>query len=135
MNSPFESNALATETLDANVLDISSAQPVCNLSNAEHILYKDGHLATSMLCTEDAKLLKDDFCLSNMLPHGKSYLGFHDLDYVEKIKELQCFLDLVKKIASPGCSQQVLNVALRLMSTLDRILSVMSLEQYPRASL
>ncbi|CAA2934007.1 pyrophosphate--fructose 6-phosphate 1-phosphotransferase subunit alpha-like [Olea europaea subsp. europaea] len=123
MNSPVEFNALDTETLDTEVLDILSADPVWK------------HLATSMLCTEDEKLMKDDICLSNMLPHRKSYLSFHDLDYAEKIKKLQCFLDSVKKIASPGCSQEVLNVALSLMSTLVRILSAMSLEQYPRASL
>ncbi|XP_022896494.1 uncharacterized protein LOC111410412 isoform X2 [Olea europaea var. sylvestris] len=85
MNSPVEFNALDTETLDTEVLDILSADPVWK------------HLATSMLCTEDEKLMKDDICLSNMLRHRKSYLSFHDLDYAEKIKKLQCFLDSIPK--------------------------------------
>ncbi|THF94181.1 hypothetical protein TEA_004444 [Camellia sinensis var. sinensis] len=41
----------------------------------------------------------------------------------------------VKKIVRPGCSQEVLNVAVSSMSSLARILSALSSEPKPRASL
>ncbi|KAK0584245.1 hypothetical protein LWI29_009972 [Acer saccharum] len=43
-----------------------------------------------------------------------------------KIKELQAYLDMVKKIVRPGCSEQVLKVALSSMSSLVNILTTMS---------
>ncbi|KAF5952653.1 hypothetical protein HYC85_010597 [Camellia sinensis] len=42
---------------------------------------------------------------------------------------------IVKKIVRPGCSQEVLNVAVSSMSSLARILSALSSEPKPRASL
>ncbi|KAG6703275.1 pyrophosphate--fructose 6-phosphate 1-phosphotransferase subunit alpha-like isoform X2 [Carya illinoinensis] len=58
-----------------------------------------------------------------------------DLDYMEKIKELQGYLDMVKKIAKPGCSEEVLNVALSSMSSLVNLLSSMSSRSKTLASL
>ncbi|CAL5381039.1 unnamed protein product [Camellia sinensis] len=64
-------------------------------------------------------------------------LPLQDEDYTEDIKEVQAFLDKlwVKKIVRPGCSQEVLNVAVSSMSSLARILSAMSSKPKPRASL
>ncbi|KAG2696771.1 hypothetical protein I3843_07G072900 [Carya illinoinensis] len=58
-----------------------------------------------------------------------------DLDHMEKIKELQGYLDMVKKIAKPGCSEEVLNVALSSMSSLVNLLSSMSSRSKTLASL
>ncbi|RWR80614.1 Phosphofructokinase domain-containing protein [Cinnamomum micranthum f. kanehirae] len=47
-------------------------------------------------------------------------------DYIGKIKELQDYLDKVKMIVKPGCSQEVLKVALSSMACFINILSLMS---------
>ncbi|KAI8025722.1 Pyrophosphate--fructose 6-phosphate 1-phosphotransferase subunit alpha [Camellia lanceoleosa] len=62
-------------------------------------------------------------------------LPLRDEDYTEDLKEVQAYLDKVKKIVRPGCSQEVLNVAVSSMSSLARILSAMSSKPKPRASL
>ncbi|PKA60658.1 Pyrophosphate--fructose 6-phosphate 1-phosphotransferase subunit alpha [Apostasia shenzhenica] len=49
-----------------------------------------------------------------------------DQDYMGKVKELQAYIDKVKKIVKPGCSQEVLKVALSSMASVVDILSVMS---------
>lgn len=46
-------------------------------------------------------------------------------DYMEKIRELNDRLDMVKNIARPGCSYEVLNTALSYMSSLATLLSKM----------
>ncbi|KAI8026946.1 E3 ubiquitin-protein ligase UPL6 [Camellia lanceoleosa] len=62
-------------------------------------------------------------------------LPLRDEDYTEDIKDVHAYLDKVKKIVRPGCSQEVLNVAVSSMSSLARILSAMSSKPKPRASL
>ncbi|KAK9193761.1 hypothetical protein WN944_004458 [Citrus x changshan-huyou] len=47
-------------------------------------------------------------------------------EYITKIKEFQAYLDLVQKIAKPGCSQEVLKVALNSMASLVKILDCLS---------
>ncbi|ESR42933.1 hypothetical protein CICLE_v10013226mg [Citrus x clementina] len=58
-----------------------------------------------------------------------------DEEYITKIKEFQAYLDLVQKIAKPGCSQEVLKVALNSMASLVKILNCMSSTLKLRASL
>ncbi|CAL5331176.1 unnamed protein product [Camellia sinensis] len=99
---------------------------------------------------DDEKLLMGDICQNSGFfqlepgPNKKAIsLPLRDEDYTEDIKEVQAYLDklcglgvdMVKKIVRPGCSQQVLNVAVSSMSSLARILSALSSEPKPRASL
>lgn len=49
-----------------------------------------------------------------------------DQDYMGRIKQLQEYLDKVRTIVKPGCSQDVLKAALSAMSSVTDILSVMS---------
>ncbi|KAF6174224.1 hypothetical protein GIB67_033756 [Kingdonia uniflora] len=53
-------------------------------------------------------------------------LCVEDQDYMGRIKKLQEYLDKVRNIVKPGCSQDVLKAALSAMSSVTDILSVMS---------
>ncbi|XP_027091123.2 pyrophosphate--fructose 6-phosphate 1-phosphotransferase subunit alpha [Coffea arabica] len=53
-------------------------------------------------------------------------LCVEDQDYMGRIKRLQEYLDKVRTIVKPGCSQDVLKAALSAMSSVTDILSVMS---------
>ncbi|KAI3745570.1 hypothetical protein L6452_07970 [Arctium lappa] len=53
-------------------------------------------------------------------------LCVEDLDYMGRIKELNEYLEKVRTIVKPGCSQDVLKAALSAMSSVTDILSVMS---------
>ncbi|MQM17683.1 hypothetical protein Taro_050659 [Colocasia esculenta] len=53
-------------------------------------------------------------------------LCVEDQDYMGRIKKLQEYLDKVKSIVKPGCSQDVLKAALSAMASVTDILSVMS---------
>ncbi|CAI9296298.1 unnamed protein product [Lactuca saligna] len=53
-------------------------------------------------------------------------LCIEDLDYMGRIKELNVYLDKVRSIVKPGCSQDILKAALSAMSSVMDILSVMS---------
>ncbi|KAK1400281.1 Pyrophosphate--fructose 6-phosphate 1-phosphotransferase subunit alpha [Heracleum sosnowskyi] len=53
-------------------------------------------------------------------------LCVEDQDYMGRIKELQVYLDKVRTIVKPGCSQDVLKAALSAMAAVTNILSVMS---------
>ncbi|KAM7517402.1 hypothetical protein LguiA_006985 [Lonicera macranthoides] len=53
-------------------------------------------------------------------------LCVEDQDYMGRIKELQEYLDKVRTIVKPGCSQDVLKAALSAMASLTAILSLMS---------
>ncbi|KAL7605607.1 uncharacterized protein LOC111879989 [Lactuca sativa] len=77
------------------------------------------HPALSMLKAEKEKLLTDD------INQGVNLLSVAEMDYMEKIKEFHERLDMVKKIVKPGCSHEVLNIALCSLSSLARILSQM----------
>ncbi|MBA0723432.1 hypothetical protein Golax_004011 [Gossypium laxum] len=52
-----------------------------------------------------------------------------DEDHIRKIKEFQDYLQMVKIMIKPGCSEEVLKVALNSMSSLVGILAFMS---YPK---
>ncbi|GKV35049.1 hypothetical protein SLEP1_g43368 [Rubroshorea leprosula] len=49
-----------------------------------------------------------------------------DEDHIRKINEFQAYLDMVMRMVKPGCSPEVLNVALNSMSSLADILAFMS---------
>ncbi|XXG46331.1 hypothetical protein AAC387_Pa02g1199 [Persea americana] len=53
-------------------------------------------------------------------------LCVEDQDYMGQIKKLQEYLDKVRKIVKPGCSQDVLKAALSAMASVTDVLSVMS---------
>ncbi|XP_020596774.1 pyrophosphate--fructose 6-phosphate 1-phosphotransferase subunit alpha-like [Phalaenopsis equestris] len=53
-------------------------------------------------------------------------LSVEDLDYMGRIKLLQEYLDKVKDMVKPGCSQEVLKAALSAMASVTDVLSVMS---------
>ncbi|KAF5955864.1 hypothetical protein HYC85_008720 [Camellia sinensis] len=55
-------------------------------------------------------------------------LCVEDQDYMGRIKELQEYLDKVRTIVKPGCSQDVLKAALSAMASVTEILSLMSLQ-------
>lgn len=61
------------------------------------------------------------------VPNGKAMgLCTEDLGCMEKIKELHNYLDMVKMIVKPGCSEEVLEVALSSLSSLLNFLSISS---------
>ncbi|XAR61495.1 Diphosphate--fructose-6-phosphate 1-phosphotransferase [Bertholletia excelsa] len=53
-------------------------------------------------------------------------LCVEDQDYMGRVKELQMYLEKVRAIVKPGCSQDVLKAALSAMASVTDILSVMS---------
>ncbi|KAJ0025296.1 hypothetical protein Pint_09158 [Pistacia integerrima] len=53
-------------------------------------------------------------------------LCVEDQDYMGRIKKLQVYLDKVRTIVKPGCSQDVLKAALSVMASVTEVLSVMS---------
>ncbi|EPS71673.1 hypothetical protein M569_03082, partial [Genlisea aurea] len=53
-------------------------------------------------------------------------LNVEDQDYMGRIKRLQEYLDQVRSIVKPGCSQDVLKAALSAMSSVTDILTVMA---------
>ncbi|CAI9270278.1 unnamed protein product [Lactuca saligna] len=53
-------------------------------------------------------------------------LYVEDLDYMGRIKELNEYLEKVRGIVKPGCSQDVLKAALSAMSSVTNVLSIMS---------
>ncbi|KMZ62517.1 Diphosphate--fructose-6-phosphate 1-phosphotransferase, 6-phosphofructokinase [Zostera marina] len=57
-------------------------------------------------------------------------LCVEDQDYMGRIKKLQSYLDKVKTIVKPGCSQDVLVAALSSMSSVIDVLSVMTAPSY-----
>ncbi|KAG9456610.1 hypothetical protein H6P81_001118 [Aristolochia fimbriata] len=62
-------------------------------------------------------------------------LAVEDQDYMGRIKKLQEYLDKVRSMVKPGCSQDVLKAALSAMASVTDVLSVMSApsfsNQYP----
>lgn len=53
-------------------------------------------------------------------------LRVEDQDYMGRIKKLQEYLDKVKSIVKPGCSQEILKAALSSMASVTEVLNVMS---------
>ncbi|OAY50359.1 pyrophosphate--fructose 6-phosphate 1-phosphotransferase subunit alpha [Manihot esculenta] len=53
-------------------------------------------------------------------------LCVEDQDYMGRIKKLQEYLDQVRTIVKPGCSQEVLKAALSVMASVTDVLSAMS---------
>ncbi|KAJ8512717.1 hypothetical protein OPV22_003151 [Ensete ventricosum] len=58
---------------------------------------------------------------------AKTYtLAVEDQDYMGRMKKLQEYLDKVKSIVKPGCSQEVVKAALSSMASVTEVLSVMT---------
>ncbi|XVF40032.1 hypothetical protein PTKIN_Ptkin01aG0079800 [Pterospermum kingtungense] len=60
---------------------------------------------------------------STLLEESKSSMVFMDLhradeDHIRKIEKFQAYFDMVRRMVKPGCSQEVLKVALNSMSSL-----------------
>ncbi|KAG2605716.1 hypothetical protein PVAP13_4NG216601 [Panicum virgatum] len=53
-------------------------------------------------------------------------LCVEDRDYMGRIKQLQEYLEKVKSIVKPGCSQDVLKAALSAMASVTEMLAIMS---------
>ncbi|XP_062029731.1 pyrophosphate--fructose 6-phosphate 1-phosphotransferase subunit alpha [Rosa rugosa] len=53
-------------------------------------------------------------------------LCVEDQDYMGRIKKLQEYLDQIRTIVKPGCSQEVLKAALSVMGSVTEVLTVMS---------
>ncbi|KAI3853888.1 hypothetical protein MKX03_018903 [Papaver bracteatum] len=62
-------------------------------------------------------------------------LCVEDQDYMGRVKELQNYLDTVKMMVKPGCSQEVLKAAVSSLSSVVNILSIMSVPSKGQASL
>ncbi|KAB5551611.1 hypothetical protein DKX38_008922 [Salix brachista] len=58
-----------------------------------------------------------------------------DQEYIKEIKELHAYLDTVKTMVRPGCSPEVMKIAMNSMSTLFNTLTFVSSVTRPRASL
>nr|DAD41899.1 TPA_asm: hypothetical protein HUJ06_016222 [Nelumbo nucifera] len=57
-------------------------------------------------------------------------LCVEDQDYMGRIKKLQEYLDKVRSIVKPGCSQEVLKAALSAMASVTEVLSVISVPSF-----
>ncbi|EOY27509.1 PREDICTED: pyrophosphate--fructose 6-phosphate 1-phosphotransferase subunit alpha 2 isoform X1 [Theobroma cacao] len=60
-----------------------------------------------------------------LLEEPESSIVFMDLhrqdeDHIKRLKEFQAYYDMVKRMVKPGCSQEVLKVALNSMSSLKK---------------
>ncbi|PIN15874.1 hypothetical protein CDL12_11479 [Handroanthus impetiginosus] len=132
-----ESKDLATGTPDEAVEDTSCQQSIQQLSDRPYVEDNNRQTGTwfNMLYIEDEKLLNDSISSNNKLLPKEPCSSFYDEDHVEQIKEFQFYVDTVKKIVRPGCSPETLDVALSSISSLLKILSVISSERYMHASL
>ncbi|KAL3516710.1 hypothetical protein ACH5RR_023612 [Cinchona calisaya] len=83
----------------------------------------------------DLKVLKNDIYVKDGFQSDESNLIFHEQECIGKINELQFYIDTVEKFVKPGCSEEVLNVALTSMSSLVKTLSIMSSREFLLASL
>ncbi|XP_011093446.1 uncharacterized protein LOC105173417 [Sesamum indicum] len=135
MNSWRESECQASENPDEAVLDKSYTRSAQQLSAVAHTDYNNRRTGKCILRTEDGKLMNDCTSSNTTLLLKESCSGFHDRGYIEKIEEFQFYIDTVKKIAKPGCSPEMLEVALNSVSSLVKTLSMMSYRQYMHASL
>ncbi|OVA01037.1 Phosphofructokinase domain [Macleaya cordata] len=61
-------------------------------------------------------------------------LCVEDQDYMGRIKKLQEYLDKVRNMVKPGCSQDVLKAALSSMASVTEVLSVMSTPSFSGSS-
>ncbi|KAK1282286.1 Pyrophosphate--fructose 6-phosphate 1-phosphotransferase subunit alpha 1 [Acorus calamus] len=55
-------------------------------------------------------------------------LCVEDQDYMGRIKKLQEYLEQVRKIVKPGCSQEVLKAALSAMASVTDVLSAKNID-------
>ncbi|XP_068634982.1 pyrophosphate--fructose 6-phosphate 1-phosphotransferase subunit alpha-like [Aristolochia californica] len=86
-----------------------------------------------LLQTAERLLMDDIYCNPGPLQFAGAgsdskpiSLCAEDKDYMGKIKELQAYLDKVKIMVKPGCSQDVLKAALSSMASVLQILSLIA---------
>ncbi|XP_057812259.1 uncharacterized protein LOC131026398 isoform X2 [Salvia miltiorrhiza] len=97
-------------------------------SGAPHLDDKDRSSGTCVFGAENRKP-KNDILIDEMLQLKESCSSFYNQDYLDKIKELQFYVDKVKRFTRPGCSAEALDVALSSISSLVDTLSAMSSKQ------
>ncbi|XP_057800323.1 uncharacterized protein LOC131015879 isoform X2 [Salvia miltiorrhiza] len=99
-------------------------------SGAPHLDDKDRSSGTwfDVFGAENRKP-KNDILIDEMLQLKESCSSFCSQDYFDKIKELQFYVDKVKRFTRPGCSAETLDVALSSISSLVDTLSAMSSKQ------
>uniref|UniRef100_A0A5B7B4Y9 Uncharacterized protein n=1 Tax=Davidia involucrata TaxID=16924 RepID=A0A5B7B4Y9_DAVIN len=133
---PHISNAQSVRQLLPLTCGQSLVHVSTTLSKLSNAHVTNDYSTISMLNPEDGKLMMDDmYQISGPSKCKKPGLCLQEHDYIGKIKELQVYIDKVKKIVKPGCSQVVLEVALSSMSSLVEVLSVMSSKQKLQSSL
>ncbi|XP_057980326.1 pyrophosphate--fructose 6-phosphate 1-phosphotransferase subunit alpha-like [Malania oleifera] len=87
-----------------------------------------------MLNQDAEKCLMDDLCKYPGLSQSEGPFSVEKVtssladeeDYIYKLNELHAYLDKVKGIVRPGCSQQVLDAALSSLSLLFNTLALVS---------
>ncbi|KAL7126011.1 hypothetical protein ABFS83_14G156100 [Erythranthe nasuta] len=114
----FDSKLQPSQILDEAAVDISYRHSVRKSYDPQ--------------CTDDSYRNTEPSILG---PKDEELINDSSMDYAEKIKELHLYIDMVKKIAKPGCSSQILNVALSSMTSLVETLSAVSSVQYMQSSL
>ncbi|KAK1424994.1 hypothetical protein QVD17_20336 [Tagetes erecta] len=111
METPFVHPKWADEKLQIGVSATSYDDLVSCIINDHH------HPILSIIDTEQKNISTDEVNQTDDLQR------LTDQDYMEKIMELNDKLDMVKTMVKPGCSFEVLNTALRYMSSLATSLS------------
>ncbi|KAL1546568.1 diphosphate--fructose-6-phosphate 1-phosphotransferase [Salvia divinorum] len=106
-------------------------ESVMQKSGAPHLDDKDRPSETcfDVFGAENRKPNYGTIIIDEMLQLKESCSSFHNHDYIEKIKEFQSYVDMVKRFTRPGCSAETLDVALNSISSLVNTLSVMSSKQ------
>ncbi|XP_071706209.1 uncharacterized protein [Rutidosis leptorrhynchoides] len=79
----------------------------------------------SITNTEKEKLSTDDINRMVKLCCTEHFSSLREADYMQKIREFNDRLDMVKNLVRPGCSHEVLNTALSYMTSLANFLSHM----------
>ncbi|KAL8028429.1 hypothetical protein ABFX02_14G159600 [Erythranthe guttata] len=113
-----DSKCQSTQILDEAAVDISYRHSVRKSYDPQCTNDSCRNTEPSMIRPEDEELIKD-----------------RSMDYAEMIKELHLYINMVKKLTKPGCSSEILNVALSSMTSLVETLSAVSSVQYMQSSL
>ncbi|GER45153.1 pyrophosphate--fructose 6-phosphate1-phosphotransferase subunit alpha 1 [Striga asiatica] len=111
----------AAQTQDAAAQDKSCIRSVLQIAD------KNCMDANHSFTTEYSELVSS--CSGGIIcaeDDEKPCFSFYNQGYVEKIKEFEFYVDMVKKIARPGCEAQVLDVALAQMLILFETLTLVS---------
>ncbi|XP_051124594.1 pyrophosphate--fructose 6-phosphate 1-phosphotransferase subunit alpha-like [Andrographis paniculata] len=82
-------------------------------------------------CMGSTKIGKDmNECIQSnkmlLLNNNEQHCSLIDQDYIERFKQFQIYVSQVKKITRPGCSPEMLDMALTSISSLFETLSAIS---------